>query len=85
MCSCGGRLELIVENDTATDEPSERVGTGLGATRDRLRLLYGAEQSLEIARGDGKFRVTVALPAHSAPSAEVAAGAGEPGYARSHR
>src|SRR6185312_3316090 len=38
------RLELVVENDVADRESAERVGTGLGATRDRLRLLYGAEQ-----------------------------------------
>jgi len=79
----GGRLELVVENDVRSDAPSERVGTGLGATRDRLRLLYGADQSLEITRGEGRFRVTVALPAHTAPREEVAVR--EPGYARSHR
>lgn len=79
----GGQLELVVENDVDGDEPSERIGTGLGATRDRLRLLYGAEQSLEITRGEKRFRVTVRLPAHPAPSAEVVVG--EPRYARSHR
>lgn len=78
-----GRLELVVENDVAGNEPAERVGTGLGATRDRLRLLYGAEQSLEITRGEGRFRVMVALPAHSAASVDVPVA--EPMYARSHR
>jgi len=77
------RLELVVENDGAGDEPNARIGTGLGATRDRLRLLYGADQSLEIKRGDGSFRVTVTLPAHHAPSAEVADAEGVD--ARSHR
>jgi len=78
-----GRLELVVENDVADRESAERVGTGLGATRDRLRLLYGAEQSLEITRVEGQFRVTVSLPAHSAPSEAIAVA--ESAHARSHR
>lgn len=78
-----GRLELVVQNDVAGDEPSDRVGTGLRATRDRLRLLYGTEQSLEITRGEGRFRVTVRLPAHLAPTADPATS--EQSYARSDR
>src|SRR5262249_31497368 len=37
-----GELRIVVENDvdSATSGPA-RIGTGLGATRDRLRLLYG--------------------------------------------
>jgi two-component system LytT family sensor kinase len=75
-----GVLRLIVENETdATDAPT-RLGTGLGATRDRLRLLYGADSSLETSIVDGRFRVTVMIPAHEVPIATA-----EELPARAHR
>jgi two-component sensor histidine kinase len=57
------RLEVIVENDIATPPAEERVGTGLGTTRDRLRLLYGSASDLETSSRGGRFRVTIHVPA----------------------
>ncbi len=61
-------LRVVVDNETnsaAADVP--RVGTGLGTTRDRLRLLYGAASSLETSNADGHFRVTILVPARQLP------------------
>jgi signal transduction histidine kinase len=57
-------LVLVVENDiqSGPDQPM-RIGTGLGTTRDRLRLLYGEVAVLETTATAGRFRVTVSLPA----------------------
>jgi LytS/YehU family sensor histidine kinase len=57
-------VRIVVENDV-DDVPAatHRVGTGLGTTRDRLRLLYGPEAELQATREDGRFRVTIRLPA----------------------
>lgn len=56
-------LALAVENDAVTDaDESPRVGTGLGATRDRLALLYGTAASLQTSNADGRFRVAIDLP-----------------------
>jgi hypothetical protein len=75
-----GALRLLVENDTpATDAPA-RIGTGLGATRDRLALLYGGDASLETSLANGRFRVTITIPAHQAPPIEQ-----ETAPARAHR
>jgi two-component system, LytTR family, sensor kinase len=77
-----GRLTIVVENDI--DEaapPMSRIGTGLGTSRDRLRLLYGASATLTAGAETGRFRVQVDLPAHvpaakqSSPPAEIHAGA----------
>jgi two-component system LytT family sensor kinase len=61
-----GRLLIDVENavDGPAGEPA-RTGTGLGTTRDRLRLLYGDAATLTTDAGDGRFRVTVDLPARA--------------------
>jgi two-component system LytT family sensor kinase len=59
------RLRVIVENDI--DEaapPMSRLGTGLGTSRDRLRLMYGAAGTLTAGAETGRFRVQVELPAH---------------------
>jgi hypothetical protein len=80
----GDELWIVVENDVngETSEPA-RVGTGLGATRDRLRLLYGDAAGLEAAADHGRFRVMLRLPARVVPpSTEPAA---EPERARAHR
>jgi sensor histidine kinase YesM len=80
----GGELRVVVENDVEpmTSGPA-RVGTGLGATRDRLRLLYGDAADLEAVAERGRFRVTLRLPSRPAPpSAKLA---DEPERARAHR
>ena len=69
----GASLELAVENDAGESEDiALRPGTGLSTTRDRLRLLYGNDQSLETTRSGGRFRVVVRLPARQATPALAA-------------
>jgi LytS/YehU family sensor histidine kinase len=67
----GGVLEAIVEN-TIGDSSSagSPVRTGLGATRDRLQLLYGARASLDTTVANGRFRVTVRMPARPVAAGE---------------
>lgn len=79
-------LRLIVENDVP-ERPaaSPRDGTGLGATRDRLRLLYGEAGSLETHTANGRFRVVVTIPAHVVPPVPPASEPAEPEPARAHR
>ncbi|MFI5311252.1 MAG: sensor histidine kinase [Gemmatimonadales bacterium] len=80
----GSELEIEVENAAdGTAEADPVIGTGLGTTRDRLRLLYGDAQSLEITQPPGRFRVRVAIPARQAPSAPAIAD--EDSRARAHR
>src|SRR5262249_22949258 len=64
----GDRLWLTVSDDgpgsaqLAPDAPPAR-GVGLGNTRDRLRVLYGGEQSFEASnRKGGGFEVRLSLP-----------------------
>ena len=57
-------LALIVRNDLDADQDHGlRFGTGLGTTRDRLRLLYGNKALLSTSRSGGWFTVTIRLPA----------------------
>jgi signal transduction histidine kinase len=80
----GDAINLSVTNDSSADFDPSRLGTGLGATRDRIGLLYGPHASLEIAAEGGTFRVTVRLPARPAtPSVDLPA-IEEP-HARAHR
>jgi LytS/YehU family sensor histidine kinase len=68
----GDDLEIVVENAVDADAQSDgHVGTGLGASRDRLALLYRQRATLETSSRDGRFRVRVTIPASPAP-AEVA-------------
>ncbi|MGH7620472.1 MAG: sensor histidine kinase, partial [Gemmatimonadaceae bacterium] len=71
----GGTLTIVVENDVHEPPSGEaRIGTGLGATRDRLRLLYGDDAQLHAAAEGKRFRVTLRVPARvAAPSADSAA------------
>jgi hypothetical protein len=80
----GGSLRIVVENDVdpMTSGPA-RLGTGLGATRDRLRLLYGDTADLEAIAERGRFRVTLTLPARPVPPSVKPAD--EPERARAHR
>ncbi len=76
-------LTLTVENGSPPDaaEPT-RLGTGLGATRDRLALLYGSAASLVTSASDGRFRVEIAIPARVVePSIDQA----EKEHASAHR
>jgi LytS/YehU family sensor histidine kinase len=83
MAQVNDRLEVLVENDVAISPEPERVGTGLGTTRDRLRLLYGSAAELETSSRDGRFRVTIRVPARQL--AQVATEPLEPTNARAHR
>jgi hypothetical protein len=74
---------VIVENDVVVSPDHERVGTGLGTTRDRLRLLYGPTADLQTSSNDGRFRVTIQVPARHLP--QVATETSEPAHARAHR
>ena len=47
-------------------------GVGLSATRDRLRLLYGAAHQFEARNRDGGFAVSIALPYRRGTPAHVA-------------
>jgi two-component system, LytTR family, sensor kinase len=79
----GGVLEAVVENSVTRPSPDLlRAGTGLGATRDRLQLLYGTRASLEVSADAGRFRVTIRLPARPLAAAEPHA---EPLHARADR
>jgi two-component system, LytTR family, sensor kinase len=65
----GGDLAILIENTVVGPLPDAwRAGTGLGTTRDRLRLLYGARASLDAIAADGSYRVTVRLPARAVPA-----------------
>lgn len=80
----GGALQLIVENDCQRSPvaPVARTGTGLGATRDRLRLMYGSGATLETSTSGARFRVVVRIPAHFVgPTVDPT----EPAAARAHR
>jgi LytS/YehU family sensor histidine kinase len=80
----GAELKLVVENDMQcmADEPLQ-MGTGLGTTRDRLRLLYGNAGVIETTSQPDRFRVTVRLPARPLLPAEHATPAEE--HAGAHR
>ena len=60
-----------------------RIGTGLGATRDRLRLLYGDARRTHAAAEPGRFRVTLRLPAR--PRRRASPPADDADRARAHR
>jgi hypothetical protein len=59
----GDSIQVVVENDLAegTLEP-RKVGTGLRATAERLRLLYGDAHHFSAGAEDGRFRVRVSYP-----------------------
>lgn len=65
----GDTLRLGVENPIDDDAPS-RAGEGVGLENVRRRLaVFGArEAKLEAVREPGRFRVSLTLPAHTAPS-----------------
>ena len=72
IARAGSDLLLIVENDASPLPPfadsgtPARVGTGLATSRDRLRILHGSRASLDASLANGRFRVTIRVPAHAA-------------------
>ena len=66
----GGRLVIGVKNSGAwSASPTQSsLGLGLANIRERLRLLYADEATLEILSQDGWVEVRITLPAHSHPA-----------------
>jgi two-component system, LytTR family, sensor kinase len=57
-------LDIRIDNDVDAQRAEPRqLGTGLGTTRDRLRLLYGAGATLATSVSNGQFSVRVSIPA----------------------
>ncbi|MGH9888306.1 MAG: sensor histidine kinase, partial [bacterium] len=84
VAQAAGDLVITIENDVAADLPvPARIGTGLGTTGDRLRLLYGSAARLDVAAEQGRFRVTARMPARPGPPPPPAPV--EPEHARAHR
>ncbi|HEX3867378.1 MAG TPA: histidine kinase [Gemmatimonadaceae bacterium] len=76
----GGRLRVVVDNAVAearaaraTRVEPARIGTGLGTTRDRLRLLYGSDGQITSENANGRFRVSIEIPARPASPRETVA------------
>lgn len=65
-----GQLHINVENDADNGDVEPRTGVGLGATRDRLNILYGATASLVASHESGRFVVSIRVPAR-APAARL--------------
>jgi len=59
-----GRLVLEVENTAGQSRPATGgTGIGLGATRERLRAMFGDEQDVELSRSaNGSFVARVRIP-----------------------
>ena len=61
-------LLISVENEIPAGETEvPAIGTGLGTTRDRLRLLYGDAHSFSARAVGGRFEVKIRIPARAAP------------------
>ena len=67
------RLELEIENGVTEYANRNTAGAGIGLAnvRERLRVLYGAEQSLSLSRKDGKAVVSLRLPFRVAAAPET--------------
>ena len=77
-------LHILVENELGrVPANAPRDGTGLGTTRDRLRLLYGNAARLEAGSDGTHFRVAIDIPAHTLPARRDRETAAE--HARAHR
>lgn len=83
VATAGEHLDVVVENDIARAATERGERTGLGTTRDRLRLLYGARATLETSADGQRFRVAIRIPARRLPA--PALDAHEPTHARAHR
>jgi hypothetical protein len=65
--TCGGRLELLVEDDGPGPAPGfdleQSRGLGIAGTRARLAELYGGEAAVALeARTEGGARASVSMP-----------------------
>jgi two-component system LytT family sensor kinase len=60
----GGVIRLTVENTgQLSDAPANPNQFGIANTRERLRLLYGDQASLNLNNGNGRVIATVQIPA----------------------
>jgi len=60
----GDMLRIVMENAFDADRPREaRRGVGLDNVRRRLATHYGGRATLGVNDEDGRFRVTISLPA----------------------
>ena len=67
-------LRARVVNDAPVDVLENRIGVGLGNTRERLRALYGDAQSLTLRRLDGgRVEVVITIPLRFAPREQLRA------------
>ena len=65
-----GGLVIRIDNDVdAGAAEAVQFGTGLGTTRDRLRLLYGDAATLTAGGAGGRFTVQVTMPSRLADPA----------------
>lgn len=55
-------IKVTIRNNKATGESKVGTGTGLKNTRERLRLLYGADATIAISEFDNNFELIVTLP-----------------------
>lgn len=55
-------IKVTIRNNKATAESNVGTGTGLKNTRERLRLIYGADASIAIKELANNFEVVVKLP-----------------------
>ncbi len=79
----GAELHISVANEIAAGNGGDGVpGTGLGTTRDRLRLLYGDAHSFTAGAEGRRFIVRIVIPAHVA--APLPAEPSPAAYARAH-
>jgi two-component system LytT family sensor kinase len=69
----GAELSIAVENEIPAGGDGEgEPGTGLGTTRDRLRLLYGDAHTFSAGRERRRFVVKIVIPSHVATSLPAA-------------
>ncbi len=70
----GHALRLVVHDDGPGLMPGRDpldTGTGLSATIQRLRLLYGAAQQVAVGNVSGGFEVAIEMPAVEVPAIEL--------------
>jgi two-component system, LytTR family, sensor kinase len=58
----GGELDIVVRDTGAGFDPDVAPGVGLGATRERLETMFGADERLTFAHVADGFETRVRLP-----------------------
>jgi hypothetical protein len=82
----GDVVHVLVENDVAEGAVEPRkTGTGLHASAERLRLLYGDAQKFAARAEGGRFRVEIRYPARPLVAAAAALTPTRYAAARAHR